>query len=182
MLGLTTIRKDRIRVYLPAILSLSALFSTLIYLQPTPHPSLLSLPSELTAQTNDLNLEILRSPRFKHPVMILQHFSLPTTLHPDYPGGFEGILRADRLAKYSKINHERYAKTYGYVYEYDETQYVPIKEDRTITRNEKSFNKIWMLLRVMLEEMKRPEDERVEWIMLVSSSYLLYSILFHLKE
>ena len=57
-------------------------------------------------------------------------------------------------------SHRRYAHAHGYVYRADEGKYVP--SDWSGRR--RSMNKVYALLRAVLDELSREEDG-VEWIM-----------------
>lgn len=82
------------------------------------------------------------------PVMIVQHFHLH-----------------EEMQMRSMRNHHKYAEAHGYPYFADNTSYVPLER----TWKQKSVNKLYSQLRVMLNELAKGKD-RVEWILSVSSA------------
>jgi hypothetical protein len=88
------------------------------------------------------------SPRYKHPIMILQH---------DCRCQREASLR--QLAETSIAQHTKYAASHGYVYEVSSNNFLPEEG----WEGAGFLNKIHLILKLVLAELDH--EEPVEWIL-----------------
>jgi hypothetical protein len=73
-----------------------------------------------------------------------------------------GTDREKKLARISQAHHERYAAAHGYTYKIGQGTFLP--KDENLWRGDGHLNKIYGVLLVLLEELGKQPEDRVEWI------------------